>query len=109
VADGQIWVLEERPGSGKSLPAAPVQLTFGPMVWDRAIPSQNGKKIYASGRTNRGELVRFDRKSGRFQPFLAGISAEFITFSSNGKSVAYVSTPRAFSGEPTRMEAIPRN
>jgi DNA-binding winged helix-turn-helix (wHTH) protein/Tol biopolymer transport system component len=93
VADGQIWVLEERPGSGKSLPAVPVQLTFGPMVWDRPTPSQDGKKIYASGRTNRGELVRFDRKSGRFQPFLAGISAEFVLFSSNGKSVAYVSYP----------------
>ena len=93
VADGQIWVIEERPGSGKSLPPAPVQLTFGPMVWDRPIPSQNGKIIYASARTNRGELIRFDRKSGRFQPFLAGISAEFVIFSGDGKSVAYVSYP----------------
>ena len=92
-ADGQIWVLEERHGSGNSLPPAPGQLTFGPMVWNRPIPSQDGKKIYASGRTNRGELVRFDRKSGRFQPFLAGISAEFVTYSSDGKSVAYVSYP----------------
>jgi len=93
VADGQIWVIEERPGSGKSLPPAPVQLTFGPMVWDRPIPSQNGKIIYASARTNRGELIRFDRKSGRFQPFLVGISAEFVIFSGDGKSVAYVSYP----------------
>jgi len=37
--------------------------------------------------------VRFDAKSGRFQPFLAGISAEVVTFSGNGKSVAYVSYP----------------
>ena len=93
VADGQIWVLEERHESGKSLPAAPLQLTFGPMVWDRPIPSQDGKKLFASGRTNRGELVRFDSKSGRFQPFLAGISAEFVTYSSDGRSVAYVSYP----------------
>jgi DNA-binding winged helix-turn-helix (wHTH) protein/Tol biopolymer transport system component len=93
VADGQIWVIEERHGFGNSQPPAPLQLTFGPMVWNRPIPSQDGKKIYASGRTNRGELVRFDRKSGRFQPFLAGISAEFVTFSSDGKSVAYVSYP----------------
>jgi DNA-binding winged helix-turn-helix (wHTH) protein/Tol biopolymer transport system component len=93
VADGQIWVLDERPGFGKSLPAAPVQLTFGPMVWDRPIPSQDGKRIFASGRTNRGELVRFDAKSGQFQPFFGGISAEFVTFSGNGKSVAYVSYP----------------
>jgi dipeptidyl aminopeptidase/acylaminoacyl peptidase len=93
VADGQIWVLDERSGFGKSLPTTPVQLTFGPMVWDRPIPSRDGKKIFASGRTNRGELVRFNAKSGQFQPFLGGISAEFVTFSSNGKSVAYVSYP----------------
>jgi DNA-binding winged helix-turn-helix (wHTH) protein/Tol biopolymer transport system component len=93
VAEGQIWVLDERPGLGKSQPAAPLQLTFGPMVWDRPVPSPDGKKIYASGRTNRGELVRFDAKSGKFQPFLDGISAEFVTFSSDGKSLAYVSYP----------------
>ncbi|MGO9776823.1 MAG: winged helix-turn-helix domain-containing protein [Terracidiphilus sp.] len=93
VADGQIWVLEEHHGSGNSLPAAPVQLTFGPMVWDRPTPSPDGKTIYASGRTNRGELIRYDTKSGRFQPFLAGISAEFVIFSPSGKSVAYVSYP----------------
>jgi len=93
VADGQIWVLDERSVFGKSLPTRPVQLTFGPMVWDRPIPSRDGKKIFASGRTNRGELVRFNAKSGQFQPFLGGISAEFVTFSSNGKSVAYVSYP----------------
>jgi len=93
VADGQLWALEESRGSGKSLPPAPLQLTFGPMVWDRPTPSRDGKIIYASGRANRGELVRFDRKSGRFQPFLAGISAEFVTYSSDGKSVAYVSYP----------------
>lgn len=93
VADGQIWVLDERAGVDKSRAARPVQLTFGPTVWDQPIPSPDGKTIFASGRTNRGELVRFDAKSGHFQPFLAGISAEFVTFSSNGKSVAYVSYP----------------
>jgi DNA-binding winged helix-turn-helix (wHTH) protein/Tol biopolymer transport system component len=93
VADGQIWVLDERAGADKSRPATPVQLTFGPTVWDQPIPSPDGKTLFASGRTNRGELVRFDAKSGQFQPFLAGISAEFVTFSGNGKSVAYVSYP----------------
>jgi DNA-binding winged helix-turn-helix (wHTH) protein/Tol biopolymer transport system component len=93
VADGQIWVLDERADSDKSRPATPVQLTFGPTVWDQPIPSPDGKTLFASGRTNRGELVRFDAKSGHFQPFLAGISAEFVSFSSNGKSVAYVSYP----------------
>ena len=93
VADGQIWVLHERPGSGAIPAGPPVQMTFGPTVWDRPIPIQDGKKIVASGRSKRGELVRLDAKSRQFQPFLAGISAEFVGFSSDGKSVAYVSFP----------------
>jgi Tol biopolymer transport system component/DNA-binding winged helix-turn-helix (wHTH) protein len=91
VADGQIWLLDERQGPGGA--RQPVQLTFGPTVWDRPMPSQDGKRIFASGRTKRGELVRFETISRQFQPFLAGISAEFVSFSSAGKSVAYVSYP----------------
>jgi len=92
VADGQIWLVDDgqRQGAGAGQPA---QLTFGPTVWDRPMPSQDGKKIFASGRTKRGELVRFDPMSKQFQPILAGISAEFVSFSSDGKSVAYVSYP----------------
>jgi Tol biopolymer transport system component len=93
VADGQIWLLEEGRGLGLRETANPVQLTFGPTVWDRPIPSPDGKKIFASGRTRRGELVRFDKKSTQFTPFLSGISAEFVTFSRDGKTVAYVSYP----------------
>ena len=93
VGDGQIWLLDKRQGLGGNFPAQPVQLTFGPTVWDRPMPSLDGKKILASGQTKRGELVHFDAGSRQFQPFLAGISAEFVTFSSDGKSVAYVSYP----------------
>jgi len=93
VADGQIWLLQNGRGFGSSRSASPSQLTFGPTVWDRPISSPDGKKIFASGRTRRGELVRFDTKSDQFKPFLNGISAEFVGFSSDGKSVAYVSFP----------------
>jgi Tol biopolymer transport system component/DNA-binding winged helix-turn-helix (wHTH) protein len=93
VADGQIWVLRDGRGLSSNLRTNPVQLTFGPTVWDRPIPSFDGKKIFASGRTRRGELVRFDIKSKQFKPFLTGISAEFVVFSNDGKSVAYVSFP----------------
>ena len=97
VADGQIWVLQERRrlafNFGPKQPSSPVQLTFGPTAWDRPIASPDGKKIFASGRTRRGELVRFDAKSSQFRPFLGGISAEFAGFSSDGKFVAYVTYP----------------
>jgi len=93
VADDQIWLSDERNGSG-SIPAKqPIQLTFGPTVWDRPMPSQDGKKILASGRSKRGELVRLDPKSRGFQPLFGGMSVEFVSFSSDTKSVAYVSYP----------------
>ncbi|WP_260738294.1 winged helix-turn-helix domain-containing protein [Tunturiibacter lichenicola] len=93
VADGQIWFLPRERSFGSNVPATPIQLTFGPTIWDRPISSSEGKKIFASGRTRRGELVRFDTKSSQFKPFLAGISVEFVVFSNDGKSVAYVSYP----------------
>ncbi|WP_158944729.1 winged helix-turn-helix domain-containing protein [Granulicella sp. S190] len=93
VADSQIWLLPRERGFSSNVRATPVQLTFGPTVWDRPIPSSDGKKIFASGRTRRGELVRLDAKSSQFEPFFAGISVEFVVFSNDSKSVAYVSYP----------------
>ncbi len=93
VSDGQIWALDQRPRLGSIPPAKAVQLTFGPTVWDRPVLSRDGRKIFASGRTKRGELVRFDAKSKKFLPFLGGISAEFVTFTRDAKTVAYVTYP----------------
>jgi Tol biopolymer transport system component len=59
-------------------------------------PSKDGKKIFAIGRNAGMELVRFDSKLQRLEPYLAGISAQFVSFSRDGKSVAFVSV-RDFS------------
>jgi serine/threonine protein kinase/Tol biopolymer transport system component len=93
VSGGQIWMLDDRGGFFRPPSNRPVQLTSGPIGWTSPIPSRDGKKVYASGYSRKGELVRFDSKSGQFLPFLAGISAEFAAFSPDGKSVAYVSFP----------------
>jgi dipeptidyl aminopeptidase/acylaminoacyl peptidase len=45
------------------------------------------------GRKPRGELVRYESQSDRFLPFLSGISAEHLSFSSDGQWVAYVTFP----------------
>jgi serine/threonine protein kinase/Tol biopolymer transport system component len=92
-SDGQIFTLDERKGLFQNRAAKPVQLTSGPITWDRAIPSKDGKKIFASGVTRHGELIRYDAKSGHFLPFLGGISAEYACFSNDGKFVAYVTYP----------------
>jgi Tol biopolymer transport system component len=57
------------------------------------LPSRDGKKLFAVGRIRRGELVRWDSKLRQFATFLSGISAQDVSFSRDGKWVAYVSYP----------------
>jgi DNA-binding winged helix-turn-helix (wHTH) protein/Tol biopolymer transport system component len=89
----QIWVLDERRRFFKTQPPAPIRLTTGPVNWGRLIPSRDGTRIFAEGTTVRGELVRIDSKTGSFQSFLGGISAQDVSFSPDGRSVAYVAFP----------------
>jgi Tol biopolymer transport system component len=58
------------------------------------LPSKDGKKLFVVGRTYRGELTRFDLKSGQASPFFGGISAEWVEPSRDGMQVAFVSYPQ---------------
>ena len=89
----QIWALDERRGLFRRPPTEPLQLTSGPLHWRAPIPGKDGKSIFAASSTHRGELSRLDVQTKQFQPFLGGISAEGVTFSKDGHSVAYVSFP----------------
>ncbi|MGB6688904.1 MAG: winged helix-turn-helix domain-containing protein [Terracidiphilus sp.] len=102
-----IWALDLRHSLfGRPL-AEPVQLTTGPMRWGMPIPGKDGKKIFAQGITRRGELSRYDAQTKRFQPFLSGISAEGVTFSKDGQSVAYVSYPEGLLWKANRDGSSP--
>ena len=72
--------------------AMPTELTNGPLDFSRPVPSRDGDRIFAIGVKRRAELVRYDPKAG-FTPYLGGISAEGLTFSSDGQWVAYASDP----------------
>lgn len=87
-----LWVLPEgkRWFGGAS---SPLRLTNGPLSYELPCPSADGKHIYVIGRKQRGELVRYDRNSQQFVPFLFGISATDATVSRDGKWVAYESYP----------------
>jgi Tol biopolymer transport system component/DNA-binding winged helix-turn-helix (wHTH) protein len=87
--NSQFWIIDERRG----LSPQPLQLTSGPIGWCCITPSRDGKTIFATGVIVRGELVRFDAKSRQLQPYLGGISAEFLSYSRDGKSMAYVTYP----------------
>jgi len=88
---GQIWAIPRKHGLVHS--AKPVQLTSSPLFLQSFLPSKDGKKLFVVGQTFRGELTRYDLKSRRLEPFLAGISAEFVGFSKDKQWVAYVAYP----------------
>jgi DNA-binding winged helix-turn-helix (wHTH) protein len=73
-----IWVLPER-AHWFGGHAEPVQLTNGPLDFTHPVPSRDGKRIFTLGVQPRGELVRYDGKTG-FVPYLGGISAIGLAF-----------------------------
>jgi DNA-binding winged helix-turn-helix (wHTH) protein/Tol biopolymer transport system component len=87
-----LWLLPERRRWFRGKPL-PIRLTNGPLSYELPFPSANGKHIYVIGRKQRGELVRYDRNSQQFVPFLSGISATDATVSNDGRWVAYQSYP----------------
>ena len=90
---GQLWAIDERRGTLHPPIAEPIQLTSGPIVWGPAVFARDGHTIFSRGMSLRGELVRYDERTRHFDPYLQGISAEFVTFSKDGNYLAYVSFP----------------
>ena len=86
-----LWALRDDP-RGRSA-TAPLRLTNGPLNMLAPFPSADGKKIYAMGQQQVGELVRYDSQSRQFVPYLNGISAEGVAFSLDGEWVTYVTYP----------------
>jgi non-specific serine/threonine protein kinase/serine/threonine-protein kinase len=87
-----LWITRERRVSFEPA-SSPMRLTNGPLSYEQPFPTRDGKHIYALGLKKRGELVRYDNKSGQFAPYLSGISAIDATVSKNGTWIAYVSFP----------------
>jgi eukaryotic-like serine/threonine-protein kinase len=89
----QIWAIPEKDSMFRKATQGPTQLTTGPLSYSRAVPSVDGKRIFAIGSQPRGELARFNQKSQQFEPYLSGISADSVDFSKDGQWVAYVTYP----------------
>jgi hypothetical protein len=57
------------------------------------VPSGDGKRLFVIGEELRVELVRYDSKTRRFDPYLPGISAGPFELSPDHQWIAYVSYP----------------
>lgn len=88
-----LWAIREKGDLFYKANRDPVQLTSGPLSFMAPQPSLDGKRIFAVGTQSRGELVRYDAKSGQFVPYLSGISAAGVSFSPDGQWVTYSTYP----------------
>ena len=78
LVNSQIWALPQRGGFFHSQPK-PIQLTSG-IALPSLRPSKDGKKLFVSAsNSDRGELMRYDSKSGEFAPFLGRSSVRSET------------------------------
>jgi DNA-binding winged helix-turn-helix (wHTH) protein/Tol biopolymer transport system component len=93
IAGNQLWALDERRSWPEQRHREPIRLTSGPTRWGHPVPSRDGNKIFARGIVLNGELIRFDARTQQWAPFLGGKSAQWVSFSPDHKSVAYVSFP----------------
>jgi Tol biopolymer transport system component len=92
-SEGSIWELQEEISWLHKNNPKSVQLTSGPLALFSPLPGKDGKKLFVVGKKARGELVRYESASGRFMPFLSGISVEHVSFSKDGMWVTYVTFP----------------
>jgi Tol biopolymer transport system component/DNA-binding winged helix-turn-helix (wHTH) protein len=88
-----IWAIKERGGAFGDKKPRPIQLTSGPVSFLRPMPSKDGRKLFAIGWTLRGEVARYEAASGRWLPFLAGLSVEQVDCSRDGQWVAFITYP----------------
>jgi len=91
--NSNLWMLEEKSNWWRQRNPNPVQLTFGPLNYDRPAPSRNGQSIFAIGVQDAGELVRYNPKRKDFERFLEGRSLSHLSFSRDGKWLVYVAYP----------------
>ena len=89
----QLWALDERRSWLHRANPEPVQLTTPAMTWGRPAFSRDGKTVYSTGMTLKGELVRYDATSKQLLPYLGGISARDVAFSSDGRFLVYIAHP----------------
>jgi Tol biopolymer transport system component len=117
-----LWALAEPVGRWERNPSdKPVQLTYGPTSFANPTPDPSGKKVWALGVHPVGEFVKYEAKSKRVVPLLAGVSGTDLDFSRDGQWVAYVAIPeetlwrsrvdgteRLRLTEPGQQVALPR-
>jgi Tol biopolymer transport system component/DNA-binding winged helix-turn-helix (wHTH) protein len=89
----QIWMQREGRSFWHPRAGEPVQLTSGPLQFASPSVNWDGKKLFVAGSQRRAELVRYDKSTGTFVPYLGGTSVGDLEFSHDGTAVVYAKYP----------------
>ena len=88
-----LWALSEEGGILGRRDSKPIRLTDGPLSVDGWVPSTDGKEAFALEQVGHDELLRYDRETSQFMPYLPGVSANTLEVSGDGKWITYTETP----------------
>lgn len=91
---GSLWAVREAGSWWQKVSHTPVRLTENIISALWPVVSPQSGKVFFTGVTPRGEIERFDTKAHAFSPFVrSGFSADGLSFSRDGKRMAYTSYP----------------
>jgi Tol biopolymer transport system component/DNA-binding winged helix-turn-helix (wHTH) protein len=88
-----LWAIRDQPRWRPFAHSKPIRLTNNPVEFYAPSPSLDGKKIFALGKLQRGELVRCDQQTRALLPFMNGMSIATLDFSRDGQWVTYEKFP----------------
>lgn len=88
-----IWAIRERGAANGEAGYEPIQLIEGAPGYRSPVVSKDGKTLFVISEMNRGELVRYDKRTQQWVRYLGGISAEQVKFSGDGQWIVYVTYP----------------
>jgi Tol biopolymer transport system component/DNA-binding winged helix-turn-helix (wHTH) protein len=87
-----LWVLSEKSHWPYKKSEEPTRLTHGPLDFTSPQPSLDSNRLFVFGLKRHSELIRYDSRSG-FVPYMEGLSAAGLAFSSDGKWLTYTAVP----------------
>jgi len=88
-----LWTIRDQPTWLPFAHPKPVRLTNNPVEFYAPASSLDGKKIFALGKLQRGELMRYDQQARALLPFMNGMSVTTLDFSRDGQWVTYAKFP----------------
>jgi hypothetical protein len=81
---------------------------MGPMSFTDVGPDPDGTRLFALGGVRRGELLKYDEETGRFEEYLEGASVYYVDPSPDGQWLAWVDYPGAalWRGRPDGSDRL---